>query len=163
MKKSYIVSALLSATIMTMSINSASAAFEKYPGSSCQGDRSRDSANLRHGGRTLFNANTNGSTFNCNYTRTTGAGINAAYTSAVAYVFDTSAAGNISCTIFNRNLVGGLGSFTSRSSSGSSTAVQVLNFGGETTAAFGYSYLRCNFPTTVSGENVQIIDYTMQY
>ncbi len=163
MKKSYIVSMLLTATVMTMSINTASAAFEKYPGSSCQGDRSRDSDNLRHGGRTLFNANTNGSTFNCSFTRETGAGISSTYSSAVAYVLDTSVAGNISCTMYNRNLVGSLGSFTSRSSSGSASGVQALNFGAESVASFGYSYLRCNFPTTVRGENVQIVDYTINY
>ncbi len=163
MKKSYLVSMVLSAAVMTMGINSASAAFEKYPGTSCQGDRARDSDNLRHAGRTLFNANTNGSTFNCSFKRETGTGISSTYSSVVAYVFDTSVAGDISCTMFNRNLVGGLGSFASRSSSGSASGVQVLNFGSEATASFGYSYLRCNFPTTVRGENVQIVDYTINY
>ncbi len=163
MKKSYIVSMLLSATIMTMGISSASAAFEKYPGTSCQGDRSRDSANLRHGGRSLFNANTNFSIFNCSYKRESGAGISPTYSNATAYVQDTSAAGNISCTIYNRNLVGSLGQFVTRASTGASTGVQALNFGAESNSFYGYSYLRCSFPNTASGEVVRVYDYTMTY
>jgi hypothetical protein len=113
----------------------------------------------------IRNAGSNGATLNCPFVRKTGTGIGARYSDLVVYVKDSSVAGDVACTVMNRSALGTLGSWKSVSSTGTdpSSAGQFLNFGAESSGYSGYSYLRCYFPTTVSGESIQITDYSIRF
>lgn len=149
-----------------ISTSAVAAVSEKYPGTMCHGYRTADANNLRHGyNGEIMNNGTGGSTLDCPLVRKTGTGLSSAFTNLEMIVSDKSTLGNISCTQMNRSALGTLGSWASRSTSGVDPYSwgQILNFGAERFVYAGYSYFRCYFPSTASGQYVQIKDYIINY